>query len=121
MTSLTPLNLKRDPATASASMSESPSLTLPKLLAIALCGGIVLFTSLGLLMAWFVRRRQDRSSARVYTIPDAYSQTRLTKRPLLMTESSGGPGGMNGSGSGMSSRFSLTLPPIVPLPPLPSY
>ncbi|KAG6066704.1 hypothetical protein E4U32_005502 [Claviceps aff. humidiphila group G2b] len=113
------LNLKRDPATASA--SEAPSLTLPKLLAIALCGGIVLFTSLGLLMAWFVRRRQDKSSARVYAIPDAYSQTRLTKRPLLMTESSGGPGGMNGSGSGMSSRFSLTLLPIVPLPPLPSY
>ncbi|KAG6118530.1 hypothetical protein E4U13_000137 [Claviceps humidiphila] len=108
------LNLKRDPATASA--FEAPSLTLPKLLAIALCGGIVLFTSLGLLMAWFVRRRQDKSSARVYAIPDAYSQTRLTKRPLLMTESSGG---MNGSG--MSSRFSLTLPPIVPLPPLPSY
>ncbi|KAG6249519.1 hypothetical protein E4U49_008216 [Claviceps purpurea] len=66
MTSLTPLNLKRDSATASASasVSESPSLTLPKLLAIALCGGIVLFTSLGLLMAWFVRRRQDKSSAR---------------------------------------------------------
>ncbi|KAG6114248.1 hypothetical protein E4U31_005820 [Claviceps sp. LM219 group G6] len=119
MASLTHLNLKRDPATAFA--SESPSLTLPKLLAIALCGGMVLFTSLGLLMAWFVRRRQDKSSARVYTIPDASSQTRLTKRPLLMTESSGGPGGMNGSGSGMSSRFSLTLPPIVPLPPLPSY
>ncbi|KAG6216306.1 hypothetical protein E4U34_005190 [Claviceps purpurea] len=56
MASLTPLNLKRDSATASASVSESesPSLTLPKLLAIALCGGIVLFTSLGLLMAWFV-------------------------------------------------------------------
>ncbi|KAG6075118.1 hypothetical protein E4U33_002176 [Claviceps sp. LM78 group G4] len=125
MTSLMSLDFKRDPATAStsASASESPSLTLPKLLAIALCGGIVLFTSLGLLMAWLVRRRQDKSSVRVYTntIPDAYSQTRLTKRPLLMTESSGGPGGMTGSGSGMSSRFSLTLPPIVSLPPLPSY
>ncbi|KAG6025782.1 hypothetical protein E4U19_002981 [Claviceps sp. Clav32 group G5] len=125
MTSLTLLDFKRDPATgsASASASESPSLTLPKLLAIALCGGIVLFTSLGFLMAWLVRRRQNKSSVRVYTntIPDVYSQTRLTKRPLLMTESSGGLGGMNGSGSGMSSRFSLTLPPIVPLPPLPSY
>ncbi|KAG5964849.1 hypothetical protein E4U58_003045 [Claviceps cyperi] len=60
MTSLTAL--KRDAATAS--VSEFPSLSLPKLLAIALCGGIVLFTSLGLLMAWFVRRRQDGSSAR---------------------------------------------------------
>lgn len=61
---------------------EAGGLSLGALLAIALCGGVFLFTSIGLLMAWVIKNRQKKSSARVYTIPDEYSQTRLTKRPL---------------------------------------
>ncbi|KAG5913732.1 hypothetical protein E4U53_004789, partial [Claviceps sorghi] len=97
-------------------VAETGPLSMGAVLAIALCGGVVLFTSLGLVMACVVKRRQGRSSARVYTIPDAYSQTRLTKRPVMMSES-----GLSGLSSRFSSRFSLTLPPIVPLPPMPSY
>ncbi|KAG6014205.1 hypothetical protein E4U43_006832 [Claviceps pusilla] len=99
--------------------ADAGPLTRGGLLAIAICGGICVFTSLGFLMAWMVKKRQGRSSARMYTIPDAYSQTRLTKRPLMMTESA--VSGIGGMSSRFSSRFSLTLPPIVPLPPMPSY
>ncbi|KAG6006491.1 hypothetical protein E4U21_007035 [Claviceps maximensis] len=95
---------------------ETGLLSQGGLLAIAICGGIILSTSIGFLMAWMVKKRQKKSSARMYTIPDAYSQTRLTKRPLMMTESA-----VSALSSRFSSRFSLTLPPIVPLPPMPSY
>ncbi|KAG8422664.1 hypothetical protein J3459_010173 [Metarhizium acridum] len=95
---------------------DSGGLSLGGLLAIALCGSIVIFTSLGLFMAWRVKVRQKRTTERMYTMPDEYSQTRLTKRPLVMTESA-----VSGLPSRLSSRFSLTLPPIIPLPPMLSY
>ncbi|KAK2608376.1 hypothetical protein QQS21_003061 [Conoideocrella luteorostrata] len=95
---------------------DTGGLSLGVLLAIALCGGILLFTTVGLLMAWRIKIRQKKPTARAYTIPDEYSQTRLTKRPLLMTESA-----VSGFSSRFSSRFSLTLPAIPPLPPMPSY
>ncbi|KAG5912773.1 hypothetical protein E4U42_001848, partial [Claviceps africana] len=70
-----------------SAQGKSGSLSMGAVLAIALCGGVVLFTSIGLAMACVVKRRQKKSSARLYTIPDAYSQTRLTKRPVLVSES----------------------------------
>ncbi|GAO18512.1 uncharacterized protein UV8b_06622 [Ustilaginoidea virens] len=95
---------------------ESGGLGLGGLLGIALGGGILLFTTVGMLMAWRIKARQNKSPGRAYAIPDEFSQTRLTKRSLLMTESA-----VSGFSSRFSSRLSLTLPPIIPLPPMPSY
>ncbi|KHN95655.1 uncharacterized protein MAM_06496 [Metarhizium album ARSEF 1941] len=95
---------------------DAGALSLGGLLAIALCGGVVVFTSVGLLMAWRVKRRQKRARDRMYTLADEYSKTRLTKRPVVMSESA-----VSGLPSRLSSRFSLTLPPIMPLPPMLSY
>ena len=91
-------------------------LSLAALLAIAVGGGVLLFSTIGLLMAWHLKHRQRRVSTRAFTLPDEYSQTKLTKRPLIMTESA-----VSGSSTRMASRFSLTMPPVLPLPIMPTY
>ncbi|KAL6875498.1 hypothetical protein HDV57DRAFT_503308 [Trichoderma longibrachiatum] len=88
------------------------------LLAIALCGGILLFTTVGLLLVWWVKKSRSPGPQTVYgyaatetSFMPPTSTSRLIKRRLL-----GGGGGEGGSGSfsklssRLSSRFSLLLP-----------
>ncbi|KAK5993728.1 hypothetical protein PT974_07165 [Cladobotryum mycophilum] len=100
--------------------SGSAGLGLGWLLAIALCGGVLLFTAIGLLLAWWVKKRAKSNTEIIYggyssersssLMPS--SARRLIKRRFLMTSTS-----TSGLSSSVSSRFSL--PPV--LPPLPTY
>ncbi|KAL7893752.1 hypothetical protein HDV63DRAFT_411696 [Trichoderma sp. SZMC 28014] len=80
------------------------------LLAIALCGGILLFTAIGLLLVWWVKKNRHRHSGprMVYGYSATHnslmppSSSRLTKRRLLGSES------FNKVSSRFSSRFSFS-------------
>lgn len=110
---------------------ESSGLGLGWLLVLAIGGGVLLFTAVGLLLAWRIKARGKPVTTRVYAQrddhPEAYelppsstwlgsltasSTTRLVKKSRFASES---------SFSRLSSKTFLpgTLPPI--LPPLPTY
>lgn len=80
------------------------------LLAIALCGGILLFTAIGLLLVWWVKKNRHRHSGprMVYGYSATHnslmppSSSRLTKRRLLGSES------FSKVSSRFSSRFSFS-------------
>lgn len=118
---------------ASAGGGVTASLGLGWLVVIAVGGGIVLFSALGLLLARVVRvrerrRRNQRSyMTGLYGLADdcwqpasSSTTTRLTKRRLL-DSSSAGLTAIDLSSSRFSSRLSLTRPPVLPPLPLPTY
>ncbi|KAL7795373.1 hypothetical protein V8C37DRAFT_374305 [Trichoderma ceciliae] len=84
------------------------------LLAIALCGGILLFTAVGLLLVWWVKKSRQPGSQRVYGYAPTQnslvppSSSRLIKRRLLGAES------ISKLSSRLSSRFSFSGPPVNP-------
>ncbi|EHK41871.1 hypothetical protein TRIATDRAFT_322024 [Trichoderma atroviride IMI 206040] len=95
------------------------------LLAIALCGGILLFTAIGLLLVWWVKKTRHRHSGprMVYGYSATHnslmppSSSRLIKRRLLGSQS------FSKVSSRLSSRFSFSggaQQHAVP-PPLPTY
>ncbi|KAL6879067.1 hypothetical protein J3F83DRAFT_724944 [Trichoderma novae-zelandiae] len=94
------------------------------LLAIALCGGILLFTAVGLLLVWWVKKTRAPGPRTVYGyaatetsfMPPSSSSARLIKRRLL-----GGSGSLSKLSSRLSSRFSLSGPPPAGPPPLPTH
>ncbi|KAL7915039.1 hypothetical protein GGI35DRAFT_474738 [Trichoderma velutinum] len=88
------------------------------LLAIALCGGILLFTTVGLLLVWWVKKSRSPGPQMVYSFAAQNyglppSSSRLTKRRLLGSES------FCKLSSRLSSRFSFVGPPEPP--PLPTH
>ncbi|KAL7937238.1 hypothetical protein V8C35DRAFT_332358 [Trichoderma chlorosporum] len=88
------------------------------LLAIALCGGILLFTTVGLLLVWWVKKNRSPGPQMVYTFAAQStglppSSSRLTKRRLLGSQS------FSKLSSRLSSRFSFVGPPEPP--PLPIH
>ncbi|KAK4067020.1 uncharacterized protein Triagg1_8020 [Trichoderma aggressivum f. europaeum] len=89
------------------------------LLAIALCGGILLFTTVGLLLVWWVKKSRSPGPQMVYSFAAQNyglppSSSRLTKRRLLGSES------FCKLSSRISSRFSFVGPHDEP-PPLPTH
>ncbi|UKZ46200.1 hypothetical protein TrVGV298_000399 [Trichoderma virens] len=84
------------------------------LLAIALCGGVLLFTTVGLLLVWWVKKSRSPGPQMVYSYAAAHnsalppSSSRLTKRRLLGSASFGK------LSSRFSSRFSFVAPPEPP-------
>ncbi|KAM0523250.1 hypothetical protein ACHAPE_001744 [Trichoderma viride] len=80
------------------------------LLAITLCGGILIFTAIGLLLVWWVKKNRHRHSGprMVYGYSATHnslmppSSSRLTKRRLLGSQS------FSKVSSRLSSRFSLS-------------
>ncbi|PON26884.1 hypothetical protein TGAM01_v204385 [Trichoderma gamsii] len=80
------------------------------LLAIALCGGVLLFTAIGLLLVWWVKKNRHRHSGprMVYGYSATHnslmppSSSRLTKRRLLGSQS------FSKISSRFSSRFSFS-------------
>lgn len=89
------------------------------LLAIALCGGILLFTTVGLLLVWWVKKSRGPGPQMVYSFAAQNyglppSSSRLTKRRLLGSES------FCKLSSRISSRFSFVGPHDEP-PPLPTH
>lgn len=89
------------------------------LLAIALCGGILLFTTVGLLLVWWVKKSRHPGPQVVYGYAATQnslmppSSSRLVKRRLLGSES------FSKLSSRFSSRFSFSGPPEPP--PLPTH
>lgn len=93
------------------------------LLAIALCGGILLFTTVGLLLVWWVKKNRHPGPQMVYgysatrnsLLPP--SSSRLIKRRLLGSES------FSKVSSRFSSRFSFSggAQHVVVQTPLPTY
>ncbi|PNP53471.1 hypothetical protein THARTR1_06165 [Trichoderma harzianum] len=88
------------------------------LLAIALCGGILLFTTVGLLLVWWVKKSRSPGPQMVYSFAAQNyglppSSSRLTKRRLLGSES------FCKLSSRISSRFSFVAPHDPP--PLPTH
>ncbi|KAH0497977.1 hypothetical protein TgHK011_005258 [Trichoderma gracile] len=91
------------------------------LLAIALCGGILLFTTIGLLLVWWVKKTRSPGPRMVYgyaattTTETSFmpptSTSRLIKRRLL---GAGGSGSLSKLSSRLSSRFSLGPPAAAP-------
>ncbi|KAL7945460.1 hypothetical protein V8C42DRAFT_357881 [Trichoderma barbatum] len=87
------------------------------LLAIALCGGILLFTTVGLLLVWWVKKSRSPGPQMVYAHAATHnsglppSSSRLTKRRLLGSES------FSKLSSRFSSRFSFSGPPEPPALP----
>ncbi|TFB04199.1 hypothetical protein CCMA1212_004005 [Trichoderma ghanense] len=87
------------------------------LLAIALCGGILLFTTVGLLLVWWVKKSRSPGPQTVYgyattetsSVPPT-STSRLIKRRLLGGGGGGGSGSLSKLSSRLSSRFSVLLP-----------
>ncbi|KAH6611388.1 hypothetical protein Trco_001408 [Trichoderma cornu-damae] len=89
------------------------------LLAIALCGGILLFTTVGLLLVWWVRKSRQPGPRTVYGYAPTQGSfmpppsSRLVKRRFLGYES------ISKLSSRLSSRFSLSGAPAQP--PLPTH
>lgn len=89
------------------------TLGLGWLLAFSLGGSVLLFTCIGLLLAWRIKSRpENKTTTTIYEVSDGPNPgkklgftKRLTRRKYVMAQS--------------TSRLSLTLPPIIP--PLPSY
>lgn len=91
------------------------TLGLGWLLAFSLGGAVLLFTCIGLLLAWRIKSRPENNTTTtttIYEVSDGPNPgkklgftKRLTRRKYVMAQS--------------TSRLSLTLPPIIP--PLPSY
>ncbi|KAM0256886.1 hypothetical protein ACHAQJ_004708 [Trichoderma viride] len=90
------------------------------LLAIALCGGILLFTTIGLLLVWWVKKSRHPGPQMVYGYTPTQnsflppSSSRLIKRRLLGSES------ISKLSSRFSSRFSFSGPQTIQ-PPLPTH
>ncbi|CAG9954042.1 unnamed protein product [Clonostachys rosea f. rosea IK726] len=104
---LTPMLARRE-------ASKSPGLGLGWLLAIGLGGGLLLAVAVGLLFGWWYKRRFKPTDMVVYTNAANLSSERSQQF------SSGKRGFLSQSSfSRMSSRLSMTLPPV--LPPLPTY
>ncbi|ETS03014.1 hypothetical protein M419DRAFT_34700 [Trichoderma reesei RUT C-30] len=99
------------------------------LLAIALCGGILLFTTIGLLLVWWVKKTRSPGPRMVYGYAAATttetsfmpptSTSRLIKRRLL--GGGGGSGSLSKLSSRLSSRFSLGPPAAAAAPSLPTH
>ncbi|KAL2207809.1 hypothetical protein CC79DRAFT_1333624 [Sarocladium strictum] len=97
------------------------------LLIIAIGGGALIFLALGLLLAWYLKRRAQPCTTRVYSwngIPNSNNETRqlprgsthrLLKKRLLANSQS------ELAGSNWSSRMSLTLPVLPPVLPMPRH
>ncbi|RFU81241.1 hypothetical protein TARUN_988 [Trichoderma arundinaceum] len=89
------------------------------LLAISLCGGILLFTAVGLLLVWWVKKTRHPGPQTVYGYAPTHnslmppSSSRLIKRRLLGAES------LSKLSSRLSSRFSFSGAHVQP--PLPTH
>lgn len=88
-------------------------LTLGWLLAIAIGGGVLVFSVIGILLSWHIKRRPELTTPsnmrQVSNSTDDHKEQKLTrrlqKRRYMLADS--------------TSRLSLSLPPV--LPPLPTY
>ncbi|CAH0005486.1 unnamed protein product [Clonostachys byssicola] len=102
------------PTLARREASKSSGLGLGWLLAIGLGGGLLLVVAVGLLFYWWYKRRFKPTDMVVYTNAAHLASERSQQF------SSGKRGFLSQSSfSRMSSRLSMTLPPV--LPPLPTY
>lgn len=103
-----------------AEQTDHP-LGLGWLLAIALCGGILLFTTVGLLLVWWVKKTRHPGPQTVYGYAATQSSlmpgssSRLIKKRLL------GSGSLSKLSSRFSSRFSFSAQSVPPPPPLPTH
>ncbi|KAK2592710.1 hypothetical protein QQS21_009585 [Conoideocrella luteorostrata] len=91
-------------------------LSLAALLAIELFGGIIVFLILGSFAFWRVRIHRKSWNSMEHAISDEHSQARLDERPLLKAKST-----LSRPSRWDSRRKPTLLPPIAPLPPLPTY
>ncbi|CAH0058878.1 unnamed protein product [Clonostachys solani] len=106
--------MDQSPMLARGEGSKSSGLGLGWLLAIGLGGGLLLCVAIGLLFTWWYKRRFKPTDMVVY----ANAPNPSSERPQQFF--SGKRGFLSESSfSRMSSRLSMTLPPV--LPPLPTY